>query len=182
MTSPRRIVASLLAILALGTIAIGASACGYESHSTDVVEGEPVKLEGIQYNVVLSRFLNPEDTEDSAYLDGQTPSSGKSYFGVFMEVQNENKSAKTLPFAFSLTDASGQSFESIPGPNFYAFPFEGEIEAEEQIPAPDSPPQQGPIGGVLVLFMLPDTVSANRPLTMQIIAPKGGEAEVTLDL
>ena len=47
----------------------GLSACGYSSDSKEVVEGEPVKLGELQYNVIFSRFLNPNDTEDAAYLD-----------------------------------------------------------------------------------------------------------------
>ncbi len=183
MIRPRRILTSLLAALAFGAIALGASSCGYSSDSKDVVEGEPVTLEGVQYNVVFSRFLNPSDTEDSAYLVGQAPAlPGRNYFGVFFEVQNDGDSAKKLPGSFSITDAEHQSYESIPSESLYAFPLEGEVEAEEQIPILDSTPQEGPIEGSLVLFLLPETASENRPLTLQIVGPKGGLAEVTLDL
>ena len=45
----------------------------------------------------------------------------------------------------------------------------------------DSTPQQGPIEGSLVLFLLPDSASENRPLTLEVEGPEG-PAEVTLDL
>ncbi len=68
----RRLVLPLLAaLLLLAAVAVGAAGCGYSSDSKDVVEGEPVKLGDVKYNVVFSRFLNPNDTEDAAYLVGQ---------------------------------------------------------------------------------------------------------------
>jgi hypothetical protein len=179
MRRPPRTVASLLAIAAL---ALGASACGYESHETEVVEGEPVTLGEVQYNVVFSRFLNPNDTEDSAYLVGQSPPAPASnYFGVFFEVKNDHESGQQLPDSFTITDAAHQAYESIPSESLYAFPLGGEVEAEEQIPVLDSTAQQGPVEGALVLFQLPDTVAENRPLTLEIEGPDGA-AEVTLDL
>src|SRR4029077_8837695 len=65
--------------------------------------------------------------------------------------------------------------------SLYAFPFGGEVESQEPIPAPDSTPQQGPIEGSLVLFELPASASENRPLTLFIAGPEG-PAEVKLDL
>jgi hypothetical protein len=179
MPDLRRTAASLLAFAA---VALGISACGYESHETEVVEGEPVTLGEVQYNVVFSRYLNPNDTEDSAYLIGQPPPAPASnYFGVFFEVKNDHESAQPLPDSFTITDADHQAYESIPSESLYAFPLGGEVEAEEQIPVLDSTAQQGPIEGSLVLFELPDTVSENRPLVLEIEGPQG-PAEVSLDL
>jgi hypothetical protein len=178
----RRLVSPLLAALALAALAIFVSACGYSSDSKNVVEGEVVKLGDLKYQVVFSRFLNPNDTEDSAYLVGQPPpQKGSTYFGVFLEVQNKSEETQKLAEAFTIKDAAGQPFDAIPSESLYAFPFGGEVESQEPIPAPDSTPQQGPIEGSLVLFELPASASENRPLTLSIDAP-GGPAEVTLDL
>ena len=70
----------------------------------------------------------------------------------------------------------------IPSESLYAFPFGGEVESQEQIPVLDSTPQQGPIEGSLVLFLLPAAASENRPLTLHIPGPDGEDAEVKLDL
>jgi len=178
----RRTTLTLIAALALTATACLLSACGYSSDSKDVVEGEPVKLGELQYNVVFSRFLNPKDNEDSAYLIGQPQlPPGHSYFGVFFEVQNESEEPQTLASSFTITDAGDQTFEAIPSESLYALPFGGEVESQEQIPVLDSTPQQGPIDGSLVLFKLPASASENRPLTLQIPGPEG-PAEVTLDL
>lgn len=184
MTRHRRFALPLLAALALSAASLAVSACGYSSASKDVVEGEPVKLGEVQYNAVFSRFLNPNDAEDSAYLVGQPPPpSGSSYFGVFFEVENEDENARGLPKSFTITDADRQVYDSIPSESLYAFPLGGEVEAEEQIPELDSTPQQGPIEGSLVLFLLPAAASENRPLTLEIPGPEPeGPAKVTLDL
>jgi hypothetical protein len=182
MTSIRRTTLPLLALLALVAAAFALSACGYSSDSKDVVEGEPVQLGELQYNVIFSRFLNPNDNEDSAYLVGQPQlAPGHSYFGVFFEVQNESEEPQTLAGSFTITDAGHQTFDAISSESLYALPFGGEIESQEQIPVLDSTPEQGSIEGSLVLFELPASASENRPLTLSIPGPEG-PAEVTLDL
>ncbi len=182
MHRPRRTVSPLLAALALLALTLGVSACGWTNESKQAVEGEPVKLGELKYNVVFSRYLNRHDNEDSAYLAGQSPPKrGSNYFGVFLEVQNKSEADQTLASEFSIKDAGEQEFTAIPSKSLYAFPAGGKVEPQEPIPAPDSTPQQGPIEGSLVLFELPGSVSENRPLTLFIAGPEG-PAEITLDL
>jgi len=177
-----RFVLPLLAALVFAALALGVSACGSSNDSKEVVEGEVVELGELKYQVIFSRFLNPNDNEDSAYLVGQpAPEEGSTYFGIFLEVQNKSEETQTLAEEFTITDADDEEFEAIPSESLYAFPFGGEVESQEPIPAPDSTPQQGPIEGSLVLFELPAAASENRPLTLSIEGPEG-PAEVILDL
>lgn len=177
-----RLVLPLLAALLLGLVAMTVSACGYSSDSKDVAEGEVVELGDLKYQVVFSRFLNPNDNEDAAYLVGQPAlPKGSSYFGVFLEVQNKSEETQKLAKSFTIKDAEDTTYDAIPSESLYAFPFGGEVESQEPIPAPDSTPQQGPIEGSLVLFELPASASENRPLTLFIAGPEG-PAEVKLDL
>ncbi len=179
---PRRSPLPLLAALLLAGLAVAVSACGYSSDSKNVKEGEPVKLGDLKYNVVFSRYLNPHDNEDSAYLVGKPEPSGEStYFGIFLEVQNESGESQRLPSSFMIEDAFGGTYHALPTKSLFAFPLGGEVESEEQIPVLDSPPQQGPIEGSLVLFLLPDSASENRPLTLDIEG-EGGPAKVLIDL
>ena len=179
---PRRLVLALLALLALAGASLALSACGYSSDSKDVVEGEPVKLGDLQFNVVFSRYLNPNDTEDAAYLVGQPEAAkGTTYFGVFFEVQNESNDTRPLPDSFTIEDADHQAYKSLPSESLYAFPLGGEVEGQEQIPVLDSTAQQGSIEGALVLFSLPDSASEARPLTLEVAGPEG-PAHITLDL
>lgn len=183
MAPSRRPLLPLLVALALVAASLAVSACGYSSSSKDVVEGEPVKLGELQYNVVFSRYFNPSDAEDSAYLVGQPPApAGSTYFGVFFAVKNESGEAQPLPRSFEIVDAEHKTYRSISSKSLYAFPLGGTVEAEEQVPALDSTAQQGPIEGSLVLFELPTSASDNRPLTLEIPGPEPEAARVTLDL
>lgn len=183
MLPNRRFALPLFAALALAVLALGITACGYSSDSKDVAEGESVKLGDLQFTVIFSRYLNPNDTEDSAYLVGQPASPiGSTYFGVFFLIQNESNDPQTLPSTVSITDADDQTYDLIPSESLYALPFGDEVEPQEQIPVLDSTPQQGPIEGSLALFLLPAAASDNRPLTLHIPGPNGEDAQVTLDL
>jgi hypothetical protein len=182
MLRRNRFAAPLLALLALICLPLGVSACGYESHEKEVVEGEPVELGELSYNAVFSRYLNPNDNEDSAYLVGQPPApKGSAYFGVFFEVQNESEEPQTLAKAMTIEDADHEEFEALPSESLYAMPLGGEVEEQEQVPVLDSPPAQGPIEGSVVLFLLPESANEARPLTLSIPGPEG-PGEVTLDL
>ncbi|HEX8753020.1 MAG TPA: hypothetical protein VF731_06345 [Solirubrobacterales bacterium] len=179
----RKLVLPLLAALMLGALAVGVSACGYSSDSKEVSEGESVKLGDLQFSVVFSRYLNPNDHEDAAYLVGQPePPQGSTYFGIFFQVHNESNEPQKLPSTLWITDAAHENYELIPSESLYAFPFGGEVESQEQIPILDSTPQQGPIEGSLALFLLPAEADNNRPLTLHIPAADGETAKVTLDL
>jgi hypothetical protein len=183
MSLNRRFALSLLAALALTVLSLGIAACGYSSNSLDVAEGEAVHLGDLQYNVVFSRYLNPNDNEDSAYLAGQpAPPNGSTYFGVFLRVNNESNESQKLPSTMTISDAAEKKYDVIPGESLYQFPFGGEVESQEQIPIDDSTAQQGPIEGSLTLFLLPDEASSNRPLILHIPGTRGEVANVTLDL
>ncbi|MGC1166908.1 MAG: hypothetical protein WA862_12460 [Solirubrobacterales bacterium] len=180
MAPNRRLVLPLLAALALAALVVGVSACGYESHEKEVVEGEPVEVGELSINVTFSRFLNPDDNEDSAYLVGQPPPQpGYAYFGIFLEVQNESDEEQTVP-TMTVFDAAGESYSAYPSESLYALQFGETVEPEEQLPVLDSTAQQGPIEGALLIFKLPDSVSDERPLALHIEGEE--EAEVELDL
>jgi hypothetical protein len=183
MSPHRRFLVPLLAVLALAGLAIGVSACGYESHETEVVEGEPVELGELSFNVTFSRYLNPNDTEDSAYLVGQKPPPpGSTYFGVFFEVQNESEEPQRLPSTLKIVDADHTEFEVLPSESLYALELGGEVEAQEQIPVLDSTADLGPIEGAVAIFLLTEAADQNRPLTLHIPGADGENGEVTLDL
>jgi hypothetical protein len=183
MVPNRRFALSLLAALALAALAVGVSACGYSHDSHEVVEGEPVQLGELSFNVTFSRYLNPDDNEDSGYLVGQPPPPpGATYFGVFFEVQNESEEPQTLPSTLTITDADHNLFEVLPSESPYALEFGGEVESQEQVPVLDSTADLGPIEGAVAIFLLPDEASEARPLTLEIPGADGEAGEVTLDL
>jgi hypothetical protein len=184
MSPHRRPLLPLLALLALLVLAIGASACGYESDSKEVEEGQSVELGELKFNVTFSRYLNPNDAEDEAYLVGQPEApKGETYFGVFFEVQNESDDAQVLPATLTITDTEDQEYEVLESESIFALPFNGTVEAQEQVPRLDTAAQLGPIEGSVAIFLLPEQASEDRPLTLHIPGAEDEEgAEVTLDL
>jgi hypothetical protein len=183
MVLNRRLVLPLLAALVLAGLIVGVSACGYTEDSKDVFEGEPVELGELSFNVTFSRYLNPADNEDSAYLVGQPHVPPKSsYFGVFFEVQNESDEPQTLPSTLTITDADENTYDVVPSESLYALEFGGGVEAQEQIPVLDSTAELGPIQGAVAIFVLPDEASDSRPLILHIPGADGENATVQLDL
>jgi hypothetical protein len=183
MVLNRRLVQPLLAALALAALVVGVSACGYSSDEKHVTEGEPVKLGELAFNVTFSRYLNPNDTEDEAYLVGQPPApEGSTYFGDFFQIQNERDEPQTLPSTLTITDADKNTYDVLPSESIFALEFGGEVESQEQIPVLDSPAQQGPLEGSVAIFLLPAEASDARPLTLHIHGADGENGEVELDL
>ncbi len=114
----RRLVPALLiALLALSAGAV--SACG--GSETPVLEGQPLEVGDLTYYVQLTRFLNPSNPEDAAYLEGQ-PAAPKSddYLAVFLRVENESDQAQNLADHFSIVDTRGHVFEPIPSDSDFA--------------------------------------------------------------
>lgn len=178
----RRIALPLFAALMLGLLAIGVSACG-SGNPRSVEEGEVVKVGGLKYTVIFSRYLNEHDNEDVAYLVGQQPPKEDSnYFGVFLLVQNKTHGTLSLTKRLTITDADDNVYHALPSESEFAFPFGGHVEENEQIPVVDSTAQQGAIEGAVAIFELPEAVSGSRPLLLHIPGPLNESGVVQLDL
>lgn len=174
---------SLAAVAAL-TLALGVAACGAEEEEGHVVEGEPIELGDLRFNVQLTRFLNPNDVEDSEYLEGlPAPPLGEDYLGVFMEVENEGDGPATMPAEsdMKVLDTTGEEFEPIETETVFAFPFGLEIDEEGQVPVEDTAASSGPVQGSLVLFLLTQEAAENRPLELELTAD-GHDGVVELDI
>ena len=75
----RRPVAILISLLASLALAGALAACGEEEEPTEVVEGEPIEVADLEYNIGLTRFLNPDDNEDAEYLVGQPDGGARDH-------------------------------------------------------------------------------------------------------
>jgi hypothetical protein len=183
MIRNRRFVSPLLVAALLALMALGLAACGYTDNSTNVKEGEVLNLGELKYTVAFSRYLNPNDNEDSAYLAGQPEApDGSHYFGVFLEVQNPTSESQKLASTMTITDATHQTYKLQPSESIYAMPFGEELEEHEQIPVLDSSAQQGPLQSTVAIFLLPEEVSSNRPLVLHVPGLNGEVGTVELDL
>ncbi len=172
----------LLTSMGLLLLGVGLVGCGKEENSKDTVEGVPVQLGDLEYKVLFSRFLNPDDVEDHEYLVGQpAPGPDQIYLGVFVQIVNKSHSAdETIPSGWVVTDTQRDSYSPLPSKSPYALAFDAPVGPEDQVPALDSTPQQGPIGGSMILFSIPNSATANRPLELTI-PTDAGTATVKLD-
>ena len=169
----------LTAALGLGLMAAG---CG-EDESLSVIEGEPVELGDLSYNVSISRFLNPADLEDSAYLAGQPPlPNSKQWFGVFMQIENESGDPQTISDDVVVRDTQDTEFRPIPSRSLFALDLGSEVEGDGELPEPGTTAASGPVEGAMVLFLIDQASTENRPLTLEIAGPDGEVGEVELDI
>jgi hypothetical protein len=176
---------STVVLLGLTLVAAGAvSACGAEEEDHyEVVEGEPLELGELRYNVQITRFLNPADAEDDGYLREQPPPpSGENYLGVFMRIDNEGTEPLEIPAEMTIRDTRDNVYEPIETDNPFALELGSVIEPAARVPAPDTVAASGVIRGSMVLFLLDEAVTENRPLELEIPNPGGEPGLVELDI
>jgi hypothetical protein len=129
--TPRRPTALLIACALLATVATG---CGTKGEDHDPVrEGIATDLGGLDYNVFITRQLNPHDVTDQDYYNGpenseecapQEPGSETpptltpeerpqrcptNLFGVFMQICNETSDGAPVP-AREPSEEEGREF------------------------------------------------------------------------
>ena len=168
-------------VLVAGTLVAG---CGeQEEEELEVIEGEPVELGELLYNVQITRFLNANDPEDEAYLRGQPPvTPDEEYLAVFMTVENEGDEPEQLPEEMTITDTRDNTYEPLDSESGYALELGVTVPPGDELPVPDTPAASGPISGGLVLFRVDRAVTENRPIELHIPSEAGEEAEVGLDI
>lgn len=175
---------AIAAVMLLALTGFGAAGCGGEKDHSEITEGEGFEMGELRFTVLYDRALNGAQIEDGPYLEGAAePPADSEYFGVFLIVKNETGDPVPAPgiSSFEITDTTETRYEPIALENDFVFPFGTEIEGESEVPDPDSIAASGPTQGALLLYLLPDTVSENRPLEMRI-RYLGEEATVKLDV
>lgn len=175
---------ALALVFALALALVGVAGCGNDL-GKEADEGVPIKVGDLNINVQETRFLNPAQPDDSEYLQGQklpTP-AGKYYLGVFLTIHNDADSAVRLPSnaQMSVVDTTGAAYESIPSSTDFAAPLGTELAGGADIPAPGTAGANGPTQGAIVLFLVDQTVDANRPLKLEIDF-QGETGDITLDI
>jgi hypothetical protein len=183
MRATTRLGAALVLVTAL-VAALLASGCDSDPESDlSVEEGLPVRLGDLLYNVAITRFLNPGDPEDKAYLAGQPPpANDEQYLGVFMLIENESDESQTLPTEFKVVDTDETEIEPLPSDSLFALDLGARVGPDGEVPEPETTAANGPIQGSMVLFRVTETIAENRPLTLEIPSESGEVAEVELDL
>jgi hypothetical protein len=175
------------ALALLAAAAFTASGCGNKTAVTTVAPTEGIYLDlgGMQYQIQMSRYLNPADIEDKSFLlglpSGVQAGAGDIWFGIWMRVQNNTK--KPLPVAtdYEINDTQGAVYRPVPidaKANPFAYQA-GPVEPGKILPSPDSAAGNTAIQGSLLLFRIKVDSLQNRPLVLTI---KQGGSTDTADI
>ena len=174
--------AALGAALALG-------ACGSSHITSDASannNGVYISLNGLDYQLQVSRELNPFSPEDHGYLTGLAatpPTAQQIWYGVFLRALNASHQSRTTAASFDIRDTQGNVYYPTPlnpATNEYVWTAQT-LQPLGTEPAPDTTASFGPTQGGLVLFKLNNSVYANRPLTLDIHSGSS-TATISLDL
>jgi hypothetical protein len=188
MLRPLRLLAA--GALLAGLIAVAGCGGGDTSiQAATTNEGLYLELGGLKYQVQISRFLNPADREDLAYLKGLPEGTALAkddvYFGVFMRVENDGDKQASATSQYTITDTQDNTFRPVPlNTNVNTFAYRPQpVPPQSVVPNPDTVAGEGVIQGSLVLFKLKQDDLQNRPLTLKIGGAGGGPSQsVELDL
>jgi hypothetical protein len=168
------------------------AACGPSgnNHNGDT-EGSYIAAGPLAYQVQMSRELNPANVEDRGYLRGLpagtvAPTGSEEWFGVWLRAQNESKHAARSASDFDILDTQGNTYSPVPldaAVNPFAY-VPQTLSHGDVLPNPESAAASSPTQGEMLLFKLPTSVYANRPLVLRILDPatRGVLATVSLDL
>ena len=177
----------LLAALAAVAVSSGLAACGGEEKPSVRAENEGgyIEVGGLQYQVQLSRPLNPGMRSDAELLSGLDPAqqrlpAERQWFGVFVRVFNEQDRPVQSSQEFTIEDTTGATFEPIPVNNLIGYRPEL-LPPGDLIPNEQSVASFGQTQGALLLFQVPLQTLENRPLELLVGSPTGGP-EGTIDL
>ena len=181
----------LLTAIGGAICALVVSACGAGEHarSADNLGTGYVELGGLNYQVQISRQLNPWDpNEDHWYFQGFTHSElalppADEFFGVSLQVYNWSKRAATPTKDFFITDTLGDRYVPLtnPTPNPYSY-VPASIPGWGQLPAVDSNAFASFTQGELLIFKIPYASLVDRPFVLHIVDPSNSSNESTIEL
>jgi hypothetical protein len=163
---------------------LGLAACGDEEPGVDepAREGLALELDGVDYNVFITRQLNPRVSPDGAYVTEEAP-PGETLYGVFIQVCNNSDEPRETVGEFVVKDNQENTFEpeELPEDNHFAY-SPRTLNPEECIPEAGSVAQLGPTAGSMLLFQLPLANTENRPLELELEGEDGETLTFELDI
>jgi hypothetical protein len=157
-------------------LAASLAACGTKDEEQGVEEpareGLALPLGGVEYNVFITRQLNPKIPPDDAFYQGPAPPAGQTLYGVFLQACNKGDEPRATASRFKVVDNQGNEVEptELPASNKFAY-HPRRLDPEECIPESGGVAQLGPTAGAMLLFRLPLDLTENRPLELEIEGP-----------
>ena len=174
---PRSITVGRFA-LALGLLSASLlSGCAQGGDDRAFVPGDPARegiaaeLEGVDYEVFITRELNLRDPEDKQYYSGRPAPPGSGYYGVFVRAcaLDDLKGTAATSGAIKAVDIRGKEYRPLPlsPENVFAY-REQALRPGECLPNAASATSFGPTGGAMILFQIPFVDTENRPFELEI--------------
>jgi hypothetical protein len=179
-----------LLTLTVLAVALVTSGCGREDVVKEAeTEGIWVDAGPLDYHIQGSRQLIPTEVPDDRYLAGvpsdvAQPTNEETWFAVFLRIENKTDAAAPTAEEFEIEDTEGTVYEPVDvdtGINAFAY-APRTLGIDQAVPAPDSSQEFDSTAGAMLLFKLPLTTIANRPLEFKITAPDGDSAMIKLDV
>jgi hypothetical protein len=170
-------------LLATAVVALAGCGSGTGVVTTAETEGLYLDINGLKYQVEMSRYMNEADDEDAEYLVGlpestEPPAEDETWFGVWVRVENTSED-ETRPAAdtWEIHDTQENIYRPIPiDTDVNPFAFEPvDVPPKTVIPLADTAAGQGPIQGSMLLFKLKVDSLQNRPLELKFSNGGGGE-------
>jgi hypothetical protein len=181
--------------IALAAALLVVAGCGHDEDAATAIqqtaetEGIYLDVNGLKYQIQMSRYMNPNDVEDREYLIGlpegaPEPTEDEIYFGVWVRVENTSED-ETLPAAtiWEIHDTQENIYRPLPiDTELNPFAFDPvDVPPKTVIPLPSSAAGQGPTQGLMLLFKIRNESFQNRPLELNF--RNGGDGQVgTYDL
>lgn len=141
--------------------------------TTAETEGLYLDINGLKYQVQMSRYMNPADTEDAEYFAGLPedtvpPTGEETWFGVWVRVQNVSDEPRPSATVFEIHDTQEKVYEPIEfDADVNPFVYEPGIVPPDTVwPLEDSAAGQGPTQGLLLLYKVTNQSLQNRPLEL----------------
>lgn len=184
MTRPFRTLVLLLALAG----ALGGCGNRHEVVTEAHVEGIYLDVGELDYQIQISRYLNPNEEPDASYLKGLPEyvsplAKDETWFGIFLRVANQTEQPHESADDIKIVDPDGNEFEPVPlDPERNVFAYSSrEVAPGGLIPEPDSAGSYNTAQGALLLFKLPYATLQNRPLELHIGSDEG-EGTIDIDL
>jgi hypothetical protein len=179
---PRRMTLRRPTVAALACALVGAAAlagCENTREHDAAREGLPLNVGHIEYNVYITREINPRDLEDRGYYQGPEAGRGYALYGVFLQACNPSKDVSGPHWQpssdFKIEDTQGNEFQPLPLPKNNIFAYQARpLKQNACIPKQGTLASSGPTNGSLLVFKLPLQTLENRPLDLIITSPPVG--------
>jgi hypothetical protein len=191
---PVRLLTLLLALSA----ALLATACGqeaqdrggFQTENAQAAETEAIyiDLDGLKYQVQVSRQLNALSLDDKQYLEGvsgeeSSLSAQQEWFAIFMRVENDSEVPHEAAREFEIHDTQENVYTPIRLPESNPFAYKPRIvQPGNRIPVPDSAAGERSPYGEMILFKVQRFSLDNRPLELFVEGPNGGTGIINLDV